>query len=99
MSHIKNNLIRWEKDTKYYQVIYHKDLLGDLVVLVMWGSQVSGIGRHKVIIVDSDIEAKSVITDIGRRRVKRGYALSDNGFKQIMKLNQPKSFNDQQELF
>ena len=44
---------RWEKGTRYYQAIVHQDLLGDWVVLKMWGSKLSKLGSHAMEIVNS----------------------------------------------
>lgn len=64
---------RWEKDTRYYQAIVHQDLLGDWVVLKMWGSKLSKLGSHAIEVVDSQEQGRMRVGQIAFIRKQRGY--------------------------
>ena len=66
---------RWEKDTRYYQAIVHQDLLGDWVVLKMWGSKLSKLGLHVIEVVDSQEQGRARVEQIAIIRKKRGYCI------------------------
>lgn len=66
-------MLRWEKNTRYYQASLHQDLLGDWVVFLMWGSRHSALGASRSILVKNQLEGQQRLNEIQHKRLKRGY--------------------------
>lgn len=67
--------LRWEHEAKarYYEVRVCRDLLGATIVLCHWGGIGSKLGglQEKVVAEQS---VSTVLANISRRRLQRGYA-------------------------
>ena len=65
--------LRWEKDTRYYQVILQKDLLGCWCLTRVWGQRNSRLGQIKHLPLSSYQEGVGKITEIEKVRNQRDY--------------------------
>jgi hypothetical protein len=67
----------WEhlKSGRYYTAYIDTDLFDDYVVVCLWGGAGRKLSRIKHICVPSIQEATTVLEDIAKRRVARGYVL------------------------
>jgi hypothetical protein len=68
----------WEhpKSGRYYTAYINMDLLGDWVVVCLWGGKGRKPSRTKHIYVTSIKEAMTMIEHIEKRRLARGYVLN-----------------------
>ena len=71
----KHAPLRWENVSKarYYEVRVCRDLFGDAVVLCHWGGIGSKLGGSQEKVVPDQAVA-TVLAEISRRRLQRGYA-------------------------
>ena len=65
---------RWEKDTRYYQAVLHKDLFG-WVVVKRWGGIGRSSGQQRVLPCEDYASALVEYEKIKKRRLTRGYVL------------------------
>jgi hypothetical protein len=65
--------VRWETDTKYYEVRLRRDLLHDWVLIVSRGSKTSRLGALRTIFVSSEEEGIQKIEALDKQRTRHGY--------------------------
>jgi len=66
--------LRWEKETRYYEVHVVQDLWGDWVLTRIWGRRGSAIGQIRRAPCESYTEALAQLARLEKRRAQRGYA-------------------------
>jgi hypothetical protein len=66
---------RWQKGTRYYEVLLHQDLWGAWIVTRVWGRRSSPLGRVRHQPCESHAEGLHQVQQIQQRRARRGYAL------------------------
>jgi len=71
--------MRWETDTRYYVCHLQQDLLGDWVLFQCWGSRFNNLGNHTTKLAGSYEKAKTMLTQVNKLRLKRGYNLVKKG--------------------
>jgi len=64
---------RWERDTRYYELRLERDLLGDWVLVRVWGRRGSAMGQVRKAVCGSREEGLALFADAEGRRRKRGY--------------------------
>ena len=67
--------MRWQRETRYYEVRTYRDLLGDMVLSKIWGRIGSPLGSSVSQVNVSESEIDVLIQQIDNRRQKRGYEL------------------------
>ena len=72
---IKSRIIRWEKDTRYYQVLLQKDLFGSWCLTRIWGKRNSALGQVRHLPVSSYQEGLIKISQIEKTRKQHKYSL------------------------
>ena len=65
---------RWQKGTRYYEVLLHQDLWGGWIVTRIWGRRGSPLGRVRHQPCESYAEGLSRVQQVQQRRTQRGYA-------------------------
>jgi len=65
--------IRWEKDTRYYRVVFQKDLFCTWCLTLVWGKRNASLGQIKHLSVKSYQDGIQKISDIEKLRLKRNY--------------------------
>ena len=65
---------RWQKGTRYYEVLLHQDLWGGWIVTRVWGRRGSPLGRVRHQPCGSYAEGLSQVRLAQQRRTRRGYA-------------------------
>lgn len=64
--------MRWESETRWYEVSVYRDLF-NLVVVQRWGGKSNQRHGERISPVDSLVEAHEMLNRIERRRQLRGY--------------------------
>lgn len=64
----------WESGSRYYFVMAHADLFGNLVVTKQWGGLNNRLNGFKSEVVEKD-KLEIVLKNIHSKRVKRDYVL------------------------
>lgn len=67
------NSFRWKKETKYYKLIFQKDLFDGTNIVCVWGREGTDRGGYKIILCKDDEDIKVTIDKIKKRRKYRGY--------------------------
>lgn len=88
--------IRFEKDTRYYNVRLEKDLLDDWVVAITYGRINSRLGQSKIIAFAEFEQALIHFEKICTIRQKRHYRIIE---KNKRPFSSPKNNNDHQSLY
>lgn len=65
--------LRWESDSRYYEIRVSRDLFDCIVVGRYWGGRGSARGGSKITPFDSADAAARAIARITRTRLARGY--------------------------
>jgi hypothetical protein len=65
--------IRWETDSRYYDVRLSQDLFNDWVLLVSRGGKRNRLGALRTIFVASKEEGLKKIQELEKVRARRGY--------------------------
>lgn len=65
--------LRWEKASRYYQVILQKDLLGSWCLTRVWGLRNSPLGQVKHLPLASYQEGIDKVSEIEKTRLKCDY--------------------------
>ena len=65
---------RWEKGSRYYEVLLHQDLWGDWVLTRIWGRRGTELGREVHTHCASYRDACDRLVAAKARRKRRGYA-------------------------
>lgn len=65
--------LRWEKETRYYEVHLQRDLWGGWVLTRIWGRRGSPMGQVRRVPCASYAEAVKQLTVVHSRRKRRGY--------------------------
>ena len=65
--------LRWERETRYYEVHLHQDLWGGWVVTRVWGRRGTALGQLRRAPCASYAEALERLAAITRQRERRGY--------------------------
>jgi hypothetical protein len=60
---------------RYYKIFIQRDMFGDIILTLMWGSTYARRGNFKHVAVCSQAEIDSLIASVMKRRLKRGYEL------------------------
>jgi hypothetical protein len=71
---------RWEKGSRYYDILLHQDLWGDWVLTRIWGRRGTQLGREVHIPCASYRDACDRLVAIKARRKRRGYRTSTPRF-------------------
>jgi hypothetical protein len=66
----------WESGDRYYFVMAHTDLFGNVVITKQWGGLNNNLNGSKTELVEDD-NLDKVIKDIHSKRTKRDYVLID----------------------
>jgi hypothetical protein len=66
-------VLHWKKDHKYYEATFVKNLLGEIDLILAWGSYASNRGNTKVIPISSMQEMYQQLQYVIKRRASRGY--------------------------
>lgn len=67
---------RWQKGTsRYYKICVYKDMLNDWILTSAWGGINSNLGNYKHVALNSIEEAATLIENMMKRRLRRGYTL------------------------
>ena len=69
---------RWQKGTRYYEVLLHRDLWGDWVLTRVWGRRGSPLGQVRHSPCGSYADGLSQVRQVQQRRTQRGYASVDD---------------------
>lgn len=73
-------VLRWEARTdeskRYYRVVLQRDLLGDLILMRVWGGIGRASGQLRQTIVNSVEDGFKKIDTIIKQLIKRGYELT-----------------------
>ena len=64
---------RWEKDSRYYEILLHQDLWGDWVLTRIWGRRGTKLGREVHTPCASYRDARDRIVAVKARRKRRSY--------------------------
>lgn len=64
---------RFEKDTRFYTLTLEQDLLGDWVVVTVYGRTGTSLGQVHIRAFTSKADACSYLDSECKRRIKRGY--------------------------
>ena len=75
---LRQAIVRWQCADKrrYYVATVQRDLFGDIEVWRCWGGSGSRRGGQQVSPVADETSAARLMTEIGRRRISRGYAMA-----------------------
>lgn len=65
--------MHWQTPTRYMRATLETDLLGDLLIRIVFGGRGNRLGGKKVIPVASEAQAAEVLAKLDKRRIKRGY--------------------------
>ena len=65
---------RWERDSRYYELLVQQDLFGHWLLTRIWGQRGSALGqlRHALCVDQAEANARYAAEAV--RREKRGYA-------------------------
>lgn len=66
--------LRWEKDSRYYEVHVVQDLWGEWVLTRIWGQRGTAMGQIRRVPCESYAEALTKLAQMEKRRAQRGYA-------------------------
>jgi predicted DNA-binding WGR domain protein len=88
--------VRFEKDTRYYNVRLEQDLLDDWVVVITYGRINSRLGQNKVVAFAEFEHALIHFKKICTIRQKRHYRIIE---KNKRPFSSPKNNNDNQSLY
>jgi len=73
--------LRWEKETRYYEVHVVQDLWGGWVLTRIWGRRGSALGQIRRAPCESYAEALEKLARVEKRRAQRGYAVVSKPLK------------------
>jgi len=65
--------IRWEKDARYYRVVFQKDLFNTWCLTLVWGIRNASLGQIKHLSVKNYQEGIQKISNIEKTRLQRNY--------------------------
>jgi len=65
--------LRWEKETRYYEVHLQQDLWGGWVLTRIWGRRGSPMGQIRRVPCASYAEAMKQLAAVRSQRQRRGY--------------------------
>lgn len=65
--------LRWEKESRYYEIHLQQDLWGDWVLTRIWGRRGSPMGRMKHMPCPSYDDAVAKLSNVRNQRKRRGY--------------------------
>lgn len=65
--------LRWEKETRYYEVHLQQDLWGSWVLTRIWGRRGTALGQIRPVPCASYAEAIRQLTVVQGQRKRRGY--------------------------
>ncbi|MQM29471.1 MAG: hypothetical protein CRU78_02520 [Candidatus Accumulibacter phosphatis] len=65
--------VRWETNTRYYEVRLMRDLLQDWVLIVSRGGKTNRLGALRTLFVSSEEEGMKRIETLEKVRTRRGY--------------------------
>jgi len=65
--------LRWEKETRYYEIHLQKDLWGSWVLIRIWGRRGSPMGQIRRVPCASYAEAVKQLAAVQIQRQRRGY--------------------------
>lgn len=66
---------RFEKGTRFYTLTLERDLLGDWVVVTVYGRTSSSLGQVRIRAFTDEGQARGYFEEECERRLKRGYVL------------------------
>lgn len=72
--------IRWENSERrrfYEQRLTHQDCVNDITLHNIWGAIGSAKGGEKLFVVQNEIEGIDIIIKESKRRLSRGYQVTD----------------------
>ncbi|CAI8982354.1 WGR domain-containing protein [Methylocaldum szegediense] len=65
--------LRWEKETRYYEIHLQQDLWGSWVLTRIWGRRGSPMGQVRRAPFECYAEAMKQLTAVQSQRKRRGY--------------------------
>ena len=65
--------LRWEKETRYYEIHLQQDLWDDWVLTRIWGRRGSPMGQIRRIPCQSYDDAATKLANVRSQRKRRGY--------------------------
>ncbi len=73
-----DNHFYWKKDTKYYKLVFQKDLFGGTSIVCVWGRENTNLGGYKIVLCETDNDVDVAVDTIKKRRKYRGYEQIQN---------------------
>ena len=65
----------WTKENKYYKCFEQPTLFGTIDVVCVWGRVGGNLGGYKVIHCDTEQELETIVEEVKKRRLYRGYQI------------------------
>jgi hypothetical protein len=70
-----NHYTKLETPTKYYKIIIHKDLFGDIILTRSWGSKFNRRSNFKHEIIENQVTLAKQYNKIIKKRLAHNYLL------------------------
>jgi predicted DNA-binding WGR domain protein len=70
-------VIEWTNKRRRYKLLVQPNLFGGTDVICMWGSIGTNLGNYKVITVESENDIDIIISNVAKRRQRRGYTMCE----------------------
>ena len=68
-------VLSWEKDNRYYKLLFQPTLFGAMDVICVWGRVGGNLGGYKVISCATEKDVELSVNNIKQKRKYRGYTL------------------------
>lgn len=68
-------VLSWEKDNRYYKLLFQPTLFGTMDVICVWGRVGGNLGGYKVISCDTEKDVELSVNNIKQKRKYRCYTL------------------------
>ena len=65
--------LHWEKEKRYYKLLFQSTLFGTMDVICVWGSIGGNLGGYKIISCDTEKDVELSVNNIKKRRKYRSY--------------------------